>query len=298
MTSHDPADVSAPRPYPQPDLPETTAHVRLAPLRSRAHHVVDAPETPSVTHDTTLAALCDPAQPLLDPDDPANADAYTRLAAVARATQSMIEWEETRTRARTWAARMSAWARARTVPRAGAAQTAGMPLTNDRAGRRSPLRTIAGLPARYDVGDGARGLRVADACARRLSARRGAIAPALDVGVAAGDGRELWDAPVPAWVSLPSDLPDGRYFAVPVAGDSMEPLLSDGDLLLVRVDVAPVAGTVVVARHPDDGYVVKRLAAVSANSFTLAPANPVYPTLTIPRDAELVAGRVVLAWRA
>jgi hypothetical protein len=249
------------------------------------------PRAEDLTFDALLEAF---AAGQLDPDDPTHGEAYAWLAAEARRAQNAAEWAATHERAQAWARRMAGWVEARRA--FGAASEVLSQTAAERA--RAPFRTVAGLPARFDVGEGGRGLRIADACARRLSARQGAMAPALDVGVAAGAGRELWDAPVPAWVPLPGDLPDGRYFAVPVAGDSMEPMLSDGDLLLVRVDVAPVAGTVVVARHPDDGYVVKQLAAVTVDAFTLVPANPRYSALTIPRDPALVAGRVVLAWRA
>ncbi len=43
-----------------------------------------------------------------------------------------------------------------------------------------------------------------------------------------------------------------------VHGESMRPTLAPGDRLLVRYDVEPRAGDVVVARFPDGAVVVKR----------------------------------------
>jgi SOS-response transcriptional repressor LexA len=117
-------------------------------------------------------------------------------------------------------------------------------------------------------------------------------------GAAAGDGRDLRDAPVAAWVPLPAELPDGRYLALPVEGRSMEPALRSGDLMLVQLGAVPAAGTIVVARHPEDGWLVKRLDRVADDAYELAPANPAFRRVRIPRDPALLLGRVVLVWRA
>ena len=45
------------------------------------------------------------------------------------------------------------------------------------------------------------------------SAARARHAPVLDLSVAAGAGRELWDEPCDRWILLPQDSPDGRYVA-------------------------------------------------------------------------------------
>jgi SOS-response transcriptional repressor LexA len=172
------------------------------------------------------------------------------------------------------------------------------------ASPRRAVRLVREVPARgwapaagAALGAARDGARVADACALKARAALGGLVPALELGAAAGDGRDLRDAPVRAWVPLPADLADGRYLAMPVEGASMEPALYSGDLLLVQLGAAPVAGTMVVARHPDDGYVVKRLDRVTARAYELAPVNPAFPRLMIPRDPALVLGRVALVWR-
>ena len=40
--------------------------------------------------------------------------------------------------------------------------------------------------------------------------------PAVDLAVAAGVGRDLWDEPCDTWVELPDDVPVGRYIALKV----------------------------------------------------------------------------------
>src|SRR5438067_6727057 len=90
--------------------------------------------------------------------------------------------------------------------------------------------------------------------------------PLYDLAVAAGVGRELWDEAPDAWLALGASLgddvarlPAGSHLALRIAGDSMEPLMHTGDTVLVARGRPLRAGTVVVARQPDDGYVCKRV---------------------------------------
>ena len=120
--------------------------------------------------------------------------------------------------------------------------------------------------------------------------------PWWDLAVAAGVGRELWDEPPSAFVELPDDVDDGRYIALGVAGDSMLPLLHTGDTILVKVGPELTAGHVIVARHPEHGYVVKRVGRISPMRIELTSLNADYPALEIPNDASLVLGTVLLRW--
>ena len=124
------------------------------------------------------------------------------------------------------------------------------------------------------------------------------LAPRIDLGVAAGVGRDLWDEPCDSWIELPVDMPAGRYIGLGVNGDSMEPLMHTGDTILVRVGTDVQPNTVIVARHPDDGYVVKRVDRLTPTTIQLASLNAGYPTLAIPRDPSLIVGTVVLRWCA
>jgi SOS-response transcriptional repressor LexA len=128
------------------------------------------------------------------------------------------------------------------------------------------------------------------------AAARVRYAPALDLSVAAGVGRELWDEPCDRWIPLPEGSPDGKYVALRVTGDSMVPLLHDGDTILVKLGDELLPDSVVVARVPDGGYVVKRVGGIAGSRVELASLNADYPPIVIPRDPSLVLGTVLLRW--
>jgi SOS-response transcriptional repressor LexA len=126
-------------------------------------------------------------------------------------------------------------------------------------------------------------------------------APLVEMAVAAGVGRELWDEPVDAWIALEESLgPDapttGKHLALRIAGDSMEPLMHTGDTVLVALGRPLHAGAVVVARHPEDGYVCKRVKRLRASTVELESLAPGRPIIKLPRDESLVVGQVVAVW--
>jgi SOS-response transcriptional repressor LexA len=123
-------------------------------------------------------------------------------------------------------------------------------------------------------------------------------APFLNLAAAAGLGRELWDAECESWIELPTELPRGRYIALRVSGDSMAPLMQSGDVVLVQLGPRLVSGSVVVARRPDDGYVVKRVGKIRRTTVDLLSLNPSFAPITIPRSEQLVVGTVVMRWSA
>ena len=122
------------------------------------------------------------------------------------------------------------------------------------------------------------------------------IVPVVELGIAAGVGRELWDEPTDTWIEVPNDAPAGEYVALRVVGDSMAPLMHTGDTVLVRRGADVKRDTVIVARHPDDGYVCKRVSRVRRESIELASLAPGRPPIVIPRDRRLVVGTVMLVW--
>jgi len=122
------------------------------------------------------------------------------------------------------------------------------------------------------------------------------VVPVVEMGIAAGVGRELWDEPADAWVEMPNGAPPGEYVALRVVGDSMAPLMHTGDTVLVRRGADVRRDTVIVARHPDDGYVCKRVSRVRRESLELASLAPGRPPIVIPRDARLIVGTVMLVW--
>ena len=129
-------------------------------------------------------------------------------------------------------------------------------------------------------------------------AAHGQCAPWMELSAAAGEGRELWDEECDRWVELPSSLAPGRYLALGVAGDSMLPLLHAGDTILVRLGSEVQRDTIVVARRPDNGYVVKRVGRVQRRSIELLSLNPAYEPLLIPRDGREILGTVIMRWCA
>jgi hypothetical protein len=208
-----------------------------------------------------------------DPDRIANDPYFDWLAREATARQTPPERRAVAARADEWARRMIAAGVSLRLP---VVRISGPPvLYHDPAPR--PVAEVLAQPGRH------------------------ACVPALDFGVAAGVGRDVWDVPCASWVELPDGVSPGRYVALGVDGRSMEPLLHDGDTILVQLDAAdalPVRDTVVVARHPDDGYVVKRVHTVGRRSIRLESVNPAYGGIDIPRRPGLVLGRVVAAWCA
>jgi hypothetical protein len=123
-------------------------------------------------------------------------------------------------------------------------------------------------------------------------------APWLELAPAAGVGRELWDDVCESWVELPDDVARGRYVALTVSGESMLPLMHPGDVILVKLGNTVARDTVVVAQHPENGYVVKRVGQVRSGSLELCSLNPRWPPITVPRRDDTVLGTVIMRWCA
>ena len=128
------------------------------------------------------------------------------------------------------------------------------------------------------------------------SARAMRAAPRLDLGAAAGVGRDLWDEPCEQWVRVPDDAPAGSYVSLRVVGESMDPLLHTGDSVLVQVGTTVARDTVVLARVPDAGYVVKKVGKVTRAQLELQSLNDAFPPIVVPRDDRTIVGTVVLRW--
>jgi phage repressor protein C with HTH and peptisase S24 domain len=134
---------------------------------------------------------------------------------------------------------------------------------------------------------------------RRDGAVRERLVPWPELGVAAGVGRELWDEPCERWVELPRTLATGgKYVALTVSGSSMEPALHAGDVVLVSVGGGVRRDSIVVARRPEEGYVVKAVGRLTRRAIELRSLNPEFATFSIPRDEALIVGTVVMRWCA
>jgi phage repressor protein C with HTH and peptisase S24 domain len=125
------------------------------------------------------------------------------------------------------------------------------------------------------------------------AASRERCATILDLAVAAGAGRELWDEPCDRWLELPEDLPSARYVALRVAGDSMAPVLGPREVILIQLDAPPRVDDLIVARLPDQSHVVKRVASMRGSTIELASFNPEYESIFVARDPSPVVGTVI-----
>lgn len=206
----------------------------------------------------------------LDPDDPANGPFFEWLAREARARQTPAERAETAEMARAFARR---W-------------------TLRHLSESLRVALVAGTPA-LRPGPGLEGFV---ACVRE--GRRSGRVPAWDARAAAGAGRAIGDEPCDGWLERPPTLAPGDYAAIRVAGDSMTPLLHDGDTIVLRPGAQVQPNTVVVVRLPEDGCVVKKVAAADRHFLELASLNDAYPPLTIARGDAAVLGTVVMRWCA
>ncbi|MFL1463135.1 helix-turn-helix transcriptional regulator [Roseococcus sp. DSY-14] len=89
-----------------------------------------------------------------------------------------------------------------------------------------------------------------------------------DAGFPVGAG---WDE-----ISLP-DIPDPNAYALEISGDSMEPVLRDGDVVIIS-PAAPIRrGDRVVVRTRLGEVMAKELRRMSARRIELASLNPAYP---------------------
>lgn len=115
----------------------------------------------------------------------------------------------------------------------------------------------------------------------------------LSMSAAAGAGRELWDETCDWWLELPPDISTGRYLALGVSGDSMVPLLTPHDVILVKLDAVPAVHDLVVARVGENGFVVKRVASLTAERMLLGSFNPAYPLLLVNHADVSLLGTVI-----
>lgn len=96
-------------------------------------------------------------------------------------------------------------------------------------------------------------------------------------------------------IDIPEDWTKGdkEYIGLRVSGDSMYPLLLDGDTVVIQVQ--PNAETGDICACYVNGYdaTLKRI-ALTPTSITLKPENPNYPPKTYTHPGEVtIAGKVV-----
>lgn len=125
--------------------------------------------------------------------------------------------------------------------------------------------------------------------------------PRLPLGAAAGPGALAGDeAPFDsfrfsrAWLRE-QGLANAQLSAIRVQGDSMEPLLHDGDEILVDRAQRTLRDGIHVVRV-GDALLVKRLAAAGPGRATLLSQNYAYPPVEVALAELEIVGRVV--WKS
>lgn len=122
--------------------------------------------------------------------------------------------------------------------------------------------------------------------------------PRLDIGASAGPGAvELNELPFDAlrfsqrWLRE-HGLDGARLSAITVQGDSMEPLLRDGDEILVDRTPRPFRDGVHVVRLGET-LMVKRVASARQGMLALLSQNLAYPPVEVAAEEVAIIGRVV-----
>lgn len=90
-------------------------------------------------------------------------------------------------------------------------------------------------------------------------------------------------------------LEGAKLSAIRVIGDSMEPLLREGDEVLVDMRDQPFRDGIHVVRL-DDTLLVKRVASQGGGRFSLLSQNLAYPPISVNCDEFSIIGRVV--WKS
>lgn len=125
--------------------------------------------------------------------------------------------------------------------------------------------------------------------------------PRLEIDASAGPGANAGDEAAfdtfrfsRRWLAE-QGLDGAQLSAIRVIGDSMEPLLREGDEVLVDRRPQPFRDGVHVVRL-DESLLVKRVASQGAGRFALLSQNLAYPPIQVGADEFAIIGRVV--WKS
>ena len=133
-----------------------------------------------------------------------------------------------------------------------------------------------------------------------------ALVPFYDVGVSAGHGAYIEQEPVKAQIAFRRDWLSQNGFNVhnlmslTARGDSMEPAIGDGDLLLVDTSQRDVVEDGIYILKMNNRLLAKRLQRLFDGTIVIKSDNPAYERQVVPPSAANqleVIGRVVWAGR-
>jgi phage repressor protein C with HTH and peptisase S24 domain len=115
----------------------------------------------------------------------------------------------------------------------------------------------------------------------------------------AGAGGFFDDAGFPVgtgWEHVPfPGLGDEHAYALEIAGDSMEPLYRDGDLIVVSPAAPTRKGDRVVVKTRAGEVLAKELVRRTARAVELRSLNPAHPDRNIPIEDVVFVARIVWA---
>lgn len=125
-----------------------------------------------------------------------------------------------------------------------------------------------------------------------LPVESGVIIPVLG-RVCAGNGSEAIEEQIDSIEISPKMASKGTHFGLVIKGDSMTPLLSDGDIVIVNRDADTESGDLVVALVNGSDAMCKRLQRYS-EGFALIPENPTYePIRYTNEDISEIPVRII-----
>lgn len=133
------------------------------------------------------------------------------------------------------------------------------------------------------------------------------LVPRYDVGVGAGPGRSVHSEQIvdhlafkADWIKRVMGLDPKQLALVSVRGDSMEPTLKEGDLLLLDRREAKVRNDAIYVMRRDDDLIAKRLQRGFDGSVTIQSDNSAYEKQIISQSQSEqlhIIGRVIWTGR-
>lgn len=125
--------------------------------------------------------------------------------------------------------------------------------------------------------------------------------PVYDIALSAGPGIEALDRPPTSYAVFPAGfvraLGDPNELKLfPAVGDSMEPDIKDGELVIIHEGQARPRDGIVMARVGSD-LLIKRMRLLGGGQAELVSSNPIYPPISINLVADdfEVIGKAVWA---
>jgi SOS-response transcriptional repressor LexA len=100
----------------------------------------------------------------------------------------------------------------------------------------------------------------------------------------AGDLKAYADLDASWHEMTPTTCKDENCFAVIIAGDSMEPKYTAGDIAILMPNVEPRNGCLVVAKLKNEGVFFKLFHQSDARHFRLSSYNSVYPEMAVSKS--------------